>query len=290
MVAKHHIYEFPDAKGIVVAGDIHGDFKTLVYKCCVQYGMTDTLIVVAGDCGFGFHRPSYYDDLYMQLSSRLTKGNNWVLFIRGNHDNPAYFDGHQINYKRWRAVPDYSVLKACGHTILCVGGAVSVDRSLRINKMYGMTVVIEKDKRLEVAYYWPGENPVYDETKLEAIIKAYTIDTVISHTAPSFCELTSHQGIRDFLVRDEELLQDIKAEREVMDDVHAFLKEHGQPVCQWYYGHYHQSWHDEIGGIRYIMLDIMQIHQLNPYESFIDKEYEKRMERLAAPSSKFPVF
>ena len=51
-----NIYEFTDAKGIVVAGDIHGDFKALVYKCCIQYGMTDTLIIVAGDCGFGFQR------------------------------------------------------------------------------------------------------------------------------------------------------------------------------------------------------------------------------------------
>ena len=45
-------YEFPDAKSVVVSGDIHGDFTQLVYKCCIQYGMTDTVIIVAGDCGF----------------------------------------------------------------------------------------------------------------------------------------------------------------------------------------------------------------------------------------------
>ena len=37
-MAKENIYEFHDAKNIVVSGDIHGDFKELVYKCCVQYG------------------------------------------------------------------------------------------------------------------------------------------------------------------------------------------------------------------------------------------------------------
>lgn len=284
MATKHHIYEFPDAKGIVVTGDIHGDFKALVYKCCVQYGMTDTLIVVAGDCGFGFHRPGYYDDLYMQLSRHLTKGNNWVLFIRGNHDNPAYFDGQQVNYKRWKAVQDYSVLKACGHTILCVGGAVSVDRGWRKNENY----VDTGDGKLTPYVYWPDEKPVYDEAKLEAISKAYTIDTVITHTAPSCCELTSHQGIQDFLVNDRELLQDIKAERKVMDDIHTFLKEHGQPVRQWCYGHFHQSWHDEIDGIKYNMLDIMQINQLD--SDYVDTEYEKRMERLATLASKFHVF
>jgi len=262
MSKQPHIYEFTDAKGIVVAGDIHGDFKTLVYKCCIQYGMTDTLIVVAGDCGFGFHRPGYYEDLYMQLSSRLSKGNNWLVFVRGNHDNPAYFDGHQVNYKRWKAVPDYSVLKACGHTILCVGGAISVDRTYRKSEMYGMTIVVEKDRRLEVAYYWPDEKPVYDETRLEAVDKMCAVDTVITHTAPSFCELTSRQGIQDWLGKDEELLQDIQAERKVMDNICAFLKGHDHPVNQWYYGHFHESWHSEIDGVRYNMLDCMELREL----------------------------
>ena len=257
-----HIYEFADAKGIVVAGDIHGDFKALVYKCCVQYGMTDTLIIVAGDCGFGFQRPGYYEDLYMQLSGRLAKANNWLVFVRGNHDNPAYFDGQQVNYKRWKAVPDYSVLKACGHTILCVGGAISVDRTYRISEMYGMTIVIEEDRRFEVAYYWPEEKPVYDETRLEAIDKVCTIDTVITHTAPSFCEKQSHQDIQNWLVKDEDLQEDIKEERRTMDRLLSFLKEHGHPVDQWYYGHFHESWHSEIDGVRYNMLDCLEVREL----------------------------
>ena len=68
---KQNLYEFPEAKNIVVSGDIHGDFTQLVYKCCVQYGLTDTLIIVAGDCGFGFNRPSYYEDLYMSPNRSL---------------------------------------------------------------------------------------------------------------------------------------------------------------------------------------------------------------------------
>ena len=44
-------YTYPEAKSIVISGDIHGDFNELVYKLCIQYQMTDTLLVVAGDCG-----------------------------------------------------------------------------------------------------------------------------------------------------------------------------------------------------------------------------------------------
>lgn len=262
MNVDNNIYEFPDAKGIVVSGDIHGDFKTLVYKCCVQYQMTDTLIVVAGDCGFGFQRTNYYEDLYMHLSGRLAKANNWLVFIRGNHDNPAYFDGKTVNYKRWKAVPDYSVLKACAHNILCVGGAISVDRTWRITEMYGMTVVTEKDRRLEVSYYWPDEKPVYDEAMLETISETCIIDTIVTHTAPSFCQEVQPSLIQNWLVKDKDLLDDIKHERKVMDDIHSFLKENNHPLQHWFIGHFHYSWNSEIDGVRYNILEIMELKEL----------------------------
>ena len=58
----YRFYELPDAKSIVVSGDIHDDFTQLVYKCCIQYAMTNTLIIVAGDCGFGFKKAGYYEN------------------------------------------------------------------------------------------------------------------------------------------------------------------------------------------------------------------------------------
>lgn len=42
------LFLFPDAKQIVVCGDIHGDFNLLVHKMCVTYDMHDTLLIVAG--------------------------------------------------------------------------------------------------------------------------------------------------------------------------------------------------------------------------------------------------
>lgn len=51
------------------------------------------------------------------------QANNWIVFVRGNHDNPAYFEGTTFSYKRFIAVPDYTILQACNHSILCVGGA-----------------------------------------------------------------------------------------------------------------------------------------------------------------------
>ena len=36
---------FPEAKTIIVSGDIHGDFNQLVFKLCIQYQLTNTLLI-----------------------------------------------------------------------------------------------------------------------------------------------------------------------------------------------------------------------------------------------------
>ena len=127
-VSDIYTLSFPHAKSVLVSGDIHGEFNQLVHKLCVQYAMRDTLLIVAGDCGFGFDNLGYYDEMVKKNSRRMSEANNWIVFVRGNHDNPAYFDGETFRHRRFIAVPDYSIIQACGHTILCVGGAISIDR------------------------------------------------------------------------------------------------------------------------------------------------------------------
>jgi hypothetical protein len=157
-------------------------------------------------------------------------------------------------------LPDYSVIKACGHTILCVGGATSVDRSLRIaSTQYHQP---DPENPLAPNIYWMNENPFYDQEKLDAIDETCTIDTVITHTAPSFCELTSHQGLYNWAIQDKDLLADVKRERNVMDSIHNHLRTKGQPLRHWFYGHFHKSWNAEIDEIIYDMLDIMDLREL----------------------------
>ena len=48
-----------------------------------QHGMRDTLIIVAGDCGFGFEREGYYEGIYKRCSRRLSKNNNWLPMSTG---------------------------------------------------------------------------------------------------------------------------------------------------------------------------------------------------------------
>ena len=95
---------FPEVKTIIVSSDIHGDFNQLVFTLCIQYQLTDTLLIVAGDCGFGFEKKEYYEQMVRRNAKRIQQANNWIVFVRGNHDNPAYFDGAMFNFKRFIAV------------------------------------------------------------------------------------------------------------------------------------------------------------------------------------------
>ena len=164
---------FPEAKTIIVSGDIHGDFNQLVFKLCIQYKLTDTLLIVAGDCGFGFEKKEYYEQMIRRNAKRMNQANNWIVFVRGNHDNPAYFDGTTFNYKRFIAVPDYTILQACNHTILCVGGAISIDRIYRINewnkRKYRVHSNESQENDIPRNLYWQNEVPVYDADKINTI-------------------------------------------------------------------------------------------------------------------------
>ena len=82
-----HTYSFPNAKNIVVCGDIHGEFNAVIYKLCIQYQMTDTVLIIAGDCGFGFDKPGYYDTGWR----RGGQGRDEGLALVWRHRGDGYF-------------------------------------------------------------------------------------------------------------------------------------------------------------------------------------------------------
>lgn len=210
---------------------------------------------VDGDCGFGFDKPGYYENVFKRNTLRLSKSNNWVVMVRGNHDDPEYFSEERIKHERFRTIPDYSVIQACGHSILCIGGAISIDRNYR--KKHD-----SKYPASATASYWPDEITVYNETALKKISDKFRIDTVITHTAPSFCELISKNGLSEWAALDPAIPTDCESERKTMDRIYEHLKAAWHHVSHWYYGHFHQSWNSEIDGILISMLDIMEFKEV----------------------------
>ena len=55
-----------------------------------------------------------------------------------------------------------------------------------------------RNLRSGVASYWSDEMPVYDKEKLDSISQELKIDTVITHTTPSFCELILKDGLKEW--------------------------------------------------------------------------------------------
>lgn len=251
------LFDYPEAKCVVVSGDIHGDFHTLTFKMCNQYQMTDTLLIVAGDCGFGFNMPGYYDQVYRKDVIKLRKANNWIAFVRGNHDNPAYFNEERIVNKRWKTIPDYAIITACGHNILCVGGGISIDREQRKKQQ-------ARHSLANTGYYWKDEAPVFSKEIVDEL--PLQIDTIVTHSAPSFCEKQNKNFLNDWAEWDETLLDDIKEERETLNRLHDYLLEKGHPLKEWYYGHFHESWTGYFNEVKYKMLDIMEFAQIASLE------------------------
>ena len=161
----------------------------------------------------------------------------------------------------------YCIVKAYGHTLLCIGGAISIDRSYRVNAWEQLQKKCHKSSHdlskgiYERNYYWPDEKPVFNAELLDKITAEQTIDTVITHTSPSFCELQNKNGLYRWTNNDTQLLVDVQQERETMDSIHHMLKEK-QNITHWCYGHFHQSWHNNIDGILFKMLDIMEFYEI----------------------------
>ena len=85
---------------------------------------------------------------------------------------------------------------------------------------------------------------------------------IITHTSPSFCELSSHFGLEDWAMYDKDLMEDVKYEREVMDDIYNYLYTKNHPLRYWYYGHFHESWHEQINDTMFHLLDIMELREI----------------------------
>lgn len=202
---------------IIFCGDIHGEYSKLVYDL-KRFRYEDANIIQVGDFGIGFYKPNYYKTELTKLNERLVIGNNHLYAIRGNHDNPEYFQqtNNPFDLSNITLLQDYSELTLCDKSILFVGGAVSVDRRFRH----------------EGKNYWSDEEFVMN---FEYPFGKY--DIVVTHTRPGVCgAFKGFDNIKYWCDQDVDLKNDLIDESNAMNALYEKTK-----PLNWYYGHFHKS-------------------------------------------------
>ena len=51
-------------------------------------------------------------------------------------------------------------------------------------------------------------------------------------------------------------------ERATMDALYDRLRHDAHPLLHWLYAHFHQSWHIEMDGVMFSMLDVMEFREV----------------------------
>lgn len=232
---------------ILFVGDIHGEFHNLMNRI-KEYEIRNATVIVCGDIGMGFMSDLWYEKIFVDMDETLSDLDIDLFMFRGNHDDKTFFDGkHFDGFTNIHFIPDYSVIRTALYNILCVGGAISIDRY----------------QRVEGKSYWANEINVFDEEKLDELKRSnINVDIVCTHSAPSFCKPNTTHGISYWFTKDDKLEQDVNLERMVCDKILEKLRKDGHPIKQWCYGHFHDSNTEYFDGIKFVMLNILEFINL----------------------------
>jgi len=252
-----------------VLGDIHEHLEVITNKVKV-YDLVNIVIFQLGDfgVGFGYNGPTLprKEKKRLQLLNTFLKKRCVFLYVvRGNHDNPNFFDGKH-NHTNIVFMQDYDVVEIGENKYLGIGGATCVDRKRNPNfKDYR-----GKDfpGRRENIDWWPGaEKVVYDEEKLKDLVG---IDVVLTHTCPDFVYPPVIGGtVPRWAEYDPELPGELIEERKIVTDIYNKLNELNY-IKLWYFGHFHQTKIEKHEVTEFHLLDVNEFQEV----IFKKEEYE----------------
>lgn len=249
---------------VFCVGDIHGNFGVL--SNFIRTRLSNCSIICCGDIGVGFEKPAHYENVFGKMSKKMEECDVDLYMLRGNHDDPSYFNPEGNEYGRIHLVPDYSVLEVEGvGGILMVGGATSVDRQYRLGRDLVRShkyIIYHGTLDGFLPCHWTDEIPFFSEERLAEIKKSgIVVRAVCTHTCPWGCDPLTMAGIESFLAEDETLGDSITEERKTLGSVRTWLCENGMKPEAWVYGHYHRSNREEIDGTLYVMLNLCDEHR-----------------------------
>ena len=221
-------------KPLLFLGDNHGAWSQL-FDIIDTKKISNCYLFSVGDLGIGFKYKKNHEYKQSEKLNNLFKEQNIEFYgVRGNHDDPSYFEGsNRIVFDNFELIEDYTVMEYGDKKIQFIGGAVSIDRT----------------GRKEGTSYWAKEAVNYKKDKCKEV------DILVTHTAPSWCFPQQFNAlVYGWALEDAYLLGDLSNERAIMDEIHKLCK----PKLH-LYGHFHSSWTEEINGCKHKLLDINEI-------------------------------
>ena len=227
---------------MVILGDTHENVQFLIDL--VKLYPNKTNYIQLGDFGAGFKYMNFNEN-YKGLNSLLREKKSYMYVVRGNHDNPEFYNGQYMN-TNLKLVLDYSLIEIEGKKILFIGGAISVDRR----------------QRIPFISYWTDEVVKFNQEALDKIDK---VDIVVSHTAPHFCYPKEvDEFVKVKMKIDKALVRELPAERKLVTQIYQYLiKDKGLKIPKWFYGHFHKTHMIEYHyGTMFKLLNICEIVEL----------------------------
>ena len=215
---------------IAIMGDTHGEWDALFRKL-EHLQIEDCVLLHVGDLGIGFKYPDKQHREIEFVNNRFKKRNIQFKGIRGNHDDPKYFLG-SVNHSNFELIRDYSYQTFNGEKFLFAGGAVSIDRRIRVPNIS----------------WWEDEAFILKPELVEKV------DVLITHSCPLWNGDFAKQNIQSWCERDNTLWDECQKER---TDISKLI-ELSQPKNH-YCGHMHTSLTTIHNGCKSKILDILEI-------------------------------
>ena len=229
----------------IYGGDIHSEFRSLIFEIN-RFQITDALIIILGDIGMGFYKKNYYIQEFNRMQKKLETKNNTIVFFRGNHDDPYYFENNVLEYDNIILASDYSIINQNGIKSLIVGGAISVDRTTRSSL---------KNE------YWENEYIHFNDDDWNIIKNEKDISILLTHAAPFGKWPYEKPTLKEYIDDDIDLENDEKESRDILNDLYNDLKDNGCNITNWYYGHYHENHMEVIDDVEYRCVEMNKLYE-----------------------------
>ena len=214
----------------------------------------NSVIVVSGNCGIGSKSMGYYEEIFSNLEKTLAVNNCYVLFMRGNNDNPSIFHDNIINFEHIKTIQDYSIIMLKNYNCLCIGGSISFDKEWKL----------AQEKILNKQLYWKDENPYFDQSTLEEILSKFKIGCVITSTSPSFAFPGTNSFNRTKWAKDNtEVKTNFSNERKTLDKIYNKIMDSDAKPYVWIYGRFKQHNENKMNDIVFNSLSAYEVVHVN---------------------------